>query len=156
MSGFFKTIHSTRRALLSKEYGLKTVHVEFLNLQACLRSFAWGRLIVSTMMFRQCSIENKHFFIFAFSDHVCKPNPCLHSGVCKVGKKGETWRFQCSCPKQFTGSKCEGNPCSIFLLFLSIPGWNNLVTLSSEEEKAPFISKSLYTHAIFLGISWNS
>ena len=124
-----------------------TVHIEFLNLQAYLRSFAWGRLIVSTIMFDQCSIENKHFFIFAFSDHVCKPNPCLHSGVCKVGKKGETWRFQCSCPKQFTGSKCEGNPCSSF-------GSNNLVTLSSEEEKAPSSLKACMQYFVEFLISY--
>ena len=25
-----------------------------------------------------------------------------------MAKKGQSWQFQCSCPKNFTGSKCEG------------------------------------------------
>ena len=41
-------------------------------------------------------------------DHVCKPSPCLHGGICKTKAKGKTWQFQCSCPKSFTGKICEG------------------------------------------------
>ncbi|XP_028404886.1 neurogenic locus notch homolog protein 1-like isoform X1 [Dendronephthya gigantea] len=45
-------------------------------------------------------------------DHVCKPSPCLHGGVCKAKAKGQTWEFQCSCPKSFTGKICQvASPC---------------------------------------------
>ena len=34
-------------------------------------------------------------------------------------KKGESWQFNCSCPKNFTGSKCEGM-CILLIIFVSI------------------------------------
>ena len=67
-----------------------------------------------------CSIDEKkpvcrcpEGFVAEFcQDYVCKPSPCLHGGVCKVVKNGQSWQFQCLCPKNFTGSKCEvSQPC---------------------------------------------
>lgn len=47
-----------------------------------------------------------YFIYILYTAAPCKSNPCQNGGICNVILSNQP-QFNCTCPEEFTGSKCQ-------------------------------------------------